>query len=163
MTDRLDTTPSLLHIMSCFNVILKHDITLTPSHLFGQCHAFRQNFFLQWSLTEEATSNNVFNILWLISGKKSLHKTNPLSLLVISILYTYPGGILSQLILGKPPLLFLTNTAQFLSFMAVWYIMFYTRLNTLLVNSYTLPLLLLAQDLMRLSNALYLQSWQFLQ
>ena len=57
--------------------------------------------------------------------------SNPLSLYLMSVIYTYPGGILSQMMLGEPPLVFLSNTNQLLSFSLVWYIMFYTRISLL--------------------------------
>ena len=87
-----------------------------------------------------------------ILGSRNLDRTSPLSVFLLSVLYSYPGGILAAFILGNPILAFLTNTNQFLSFIITWYLMFYTRIN-IFINNITLTFLLIAQDLMRLSKS----------
>jgi len=74
---------------------------------------------------------------------------------LISTIYTFPGGILSQLALGNPPLTFLTNTWQFGSFAIIWYLLNFTRLHNFLNKiSLITPLLLIGQDWMRLNLVL---------
>lgn len=89
-----------------------------------------------------------------VTGEQKFHQQNPLSSLLISTIYTFPGGILSQLALGNPPLTFLTNTLQFGSFAIIWYLMNFTRLNFLNQISFLTPLLLVGQDWMRLNLVL---------
>jgi len=80
-----------------------------------------------------------------------IYVSNPLSLYLMSMIYTYPGGILSQFVLGQPLLGFLTNTQQLTSFSLVWYLMFYTRISNIFTHRLVLPCFVLAQDLMRLN------------
>jgi len=86
--------------------------------------------------------------------KQHVSVSNPLSLYLMSVIYTYPGGILSQMMLGEPPFVFLSNTNQLMSFSLVWYIMFYTRISLLFNIRIIMLVCVLAQDLMRLNLVL---------
>jgi len=86
--------------------------------------------------------------------KQHVSVSNPLSLYLMSVIYTYPGGILSQMMLGEPPFVFLSNTNQLLSFSLVWYMMFYTRISFLFTIRFIMLICVLAQDLMRLNLVL---------
>lgn len=106
----------------------------------------------------------IFPVLWTAScvvmcgaarltlGDKvqQLSRSNPLSLYLLSLLYCYPGAILSALLQAQPPLLLLTRTNQLASFSLVWYVMFYTNLHSLASRPSASLLLSLAQDWMRL-------------
>ena len=121
-------------------------------HCIVMCQAVRATLGKE---KQSKQKENVFfiNIINLEGSKNSqICVSNPLSLYLMSLIYTYPGGILSQLVLGQPLLGFLTNTLQLTSFSCVWYIMFYTRINVILTHRLVLPFLVLAQDLMRLST-----------
>jgi len=89
-----------------------------------------------------------------VTGDQEFHQENPLSSLLISTIYTFPGGILSQLALGNPPLTFLTNTWQFGNFVITWYLMNFTRLNFINKISFVTPILLIGQDWLRLNLVL---------
>ena len=106
----------------------------------------------------------IFPVLWLCSctvlclaarltlGEKveELSRTNPLSVYLLSLVYCYPGGIISALLQAQPPLLLLTKTSQLATFSLVWYLIFYTPLHSLVSRPGPHLVLSLAQDWMRL-------------
>jgi len=64
-----------------------------------------------------------------VYGEKAcdIAKTNPLSCFIRAILYTYPGGIISCLLLAEPPIAFiLTNMPFFITMVISWYLVFFT-------------------------------------
>ena len=79
-----------------------------------------------------------------------LSRTNPLSLYLLSLLYCYPGAIISGLMQAQPPLLLLTKTNQLATFSLVWYLIFYTPLHKFSSIPSISLVLTLAQDWMRL-------------
>merc|ERR1712215_163961 len=52
-------------------------------------------------------------------------KQHPLSCYLLAIFYTFPGGLLSLLLLNQPILTFLTWSNNLYSFTVVWYCMFF--------------------------------------
>jgi len=54
---------------------------------------------------------------------------HPLTCFLLSILYTYPGGLFSLLLLCKPLLTFLTWSNQLYSSTVIWYLMFFAPLD----------------------------------
>jgi len=114
------------------------------------------------SLSLALTSTPAWPWLWLphcilsclaartrLGGRSALLQSAPLSCYLVSLLYTYPGGILSQLLLARSPLAILAQPAQFAAFTAVWYLVCYTPLVPRLPGP-ALLLALLAQDLQRI-------------
>ena len=120
-----------------------------------------------WATVSEILNTTpIFPVLWLSSctvmclaarhtlgGKvEEVSRSNPLSLYLLSLLYCYPGGIISAILQAQPPLLLLTKPEQLGSFTVVWYLMFYTPLHTLATRPTVNMALVLAQDWMRLSE-----------
>ena len=81
---------------------------------------------------------------------QELSRTSPLSVYLMSLLYCYPGAILSALVQAQPPLLLLTRPTQLASFSLVWYLTFYSPLHRVTSSPSLALLLSLAQDWMRL-------------
>jgi len=52
-------------------------------------------------------------------------RKNPLSCYLMGVLYTFPGGLLSLILLNQPILTFLTWSNNLYSFTVVWYLMFF--------------------------------------
>ncbi len=52
-------------------------------------------------------------------------RQNPLSCFMRAMLYTYPGGIMSALLLCQPPFEFLTNTPMITTMIVAWYLVFF--------------------------------------
>jgi len=81
-------------------------------------------------------------------------KQHPLSCYLLAIFYTFPGGLLSLLLLNQPILTFLTWSNNLYSFTVVWYLMFFGPkdfLYRLMISRLPLlPLLAAAQDWQRL-------------
>jgi len=65
---------------------------------------------------------------------------HPLTCFLLSILYTFPGGLLSLLLLSKPLLSFLTLSNQLYSSIVIWYLMFFAPLDLLYKVLTTIPL-----------------------
>ena len=118
-----------------------------------------------WATVSEVLNTTpIFPVLWVASctllclaarqtlGEKvqQLSRTNPLSVYLLSLLYCYPGGIISAILQAQPPLLLLTKTHQLGTFSLVWYLMFYTPLHSLAARPGINLVLVLAQDWMRL-------------
>lgn len=61
-------------------------------------------------------------------GQRALKfaRDHPLSCYMLAILYTFPGGILSTLLLAEPPLDFLVNTSAVVVMTIAWYLVFYS-------------------------------------
>jgi len=80
-------------------------------------------------------------------------KKHPLSCFILAALYTYPGGILSNVFLAQPPLGFLTQHNPFYAFVAVWYLMFFGPFDILYKTLMNIPkislLFSLVQDWLR--------------
>jgi len=81
-------------------------------------------------------------------------RQHPLSCYLLAILYTFPGGLLSLLLLNQPILTFLTWSNKLYSFTVVWYLMFFGPRDflyrTLTSKLPILPVMGAAQDLQRL-------------
>jgi len=52
-------------------------------------------------------------------------RKHPLSCYLMGVLYTFPGGLISLILLNKPILTFLTLSNNLYSFTVVWYLMFF--------------------------------------
>lgn len=80
-------------------------------------------------------------------------KKHPLSCFMLGCLYTFPGGILSALVLAQPPLGFLTQHNLFYAFLTVWYLMFFGPFDILYKTLMTVPkisiVFSIAQDWLR--------------
>jgi len=80
-------------------------------------------------------------------------KKHPLSCFMLGCLYTFPGGILSALVLAQPPLGFLTQHNLFYAFLIVWYLMFFGPFDILYKTIMSVPKISLvfsvAQDWLR--------------
>jgi len=81
-------------------------------------------------------------------------RQHPLSCYLLAILYTFPGGLLSLLLLNQPILTFLTWSNNLYSFTVVWYLMFFGPRDflyrTLTSRLPLVPLMAAAQDWQRL-------------
>ena len=142
--------------------VCHHVVTLT-SQPGPQCTP--SHHLTMWTTVSEVLNTTpLFPVLWMSSctvmclaarqtlGEKvdQLRRTNPLSVFLLSLLYCYPGGIISALLQAQPPLVLLTKTPQLASFSLVWYLVFYTPLHTIAVRPGVSLALVLAQDWMRL-------------
>lgn len=80
-------------------------------------------------------------------------KSNPLSCFIRSLLYTYPGGILSSFLMAEPPFAFLTALPPLLTMIISWYLIFFSPKDMfaqmILKSKLTLPMSM-AQDFQRL-------------
>jgi hypothetical protein len=88
---------------------------------------------------------------------KPLAQQHPLSCYVLGLIYTFPGGILSSVIMAEPPMAFLLNTPFVLAATVCWYIVFYAPGDIVakVLSALRLrPLLFAAQDLLRLQLVL---------
>ena len=85
------------------------------------------------------------------SNAVSIAKANPLSCYLKAILYTYPGGIMSSLLMAQPPFAFLANTPTLLTMSISWYLIFFSPkdIGNKLVNTIRIPLSI-PQDFLRL-------------
>lgn len=100
--------------------------------------------FQETYLTVQETLFNfpIFPILWtahcvlqclslraMLNGNKGnaldFARANPLSCFILTIFYTFPGGILGCLLSSEPPLAVLANTNQTLVMVLSWYLVFY--------------------------------------
>ena len=142
--------------------VCHHVVTLT-SQPGPQCTP--SHHLTMWTTVSEVLNTTpLFPVLWMSSctvmclaarqtlGERvdQLRRTNPLSVFLLSLLYCYPGGIISALLQAQPPLVLLTKTPQLASFSLVWYLVFYTPLHTIAVRPGVSLALVLAQDWMRL-------------
>ena len=65
----------------------------------------------------------------LIDDDVDFSKKHPLSIAIMSTIYTFPGGIVASILLAQPPLSFLTNTEMTMSFFISVYLVFYSPLD----------------------------------
>ena len=67
-------------------------------------------------------------------------RQNPLSLYILGILYTFPGGILATILMAQPALSFLLNTPFMAAMSVSWYLVFYAPFDLLVkfVDSFRL-------------------------
>lgn len=83
-------------------------------------------------------------------------RKHPLSCYLMGVLYTFPGGLLSLILLNQPILTLLTWTNNLYSFTVVWYLMFFGpkdflyRILTCRLPFDFLPLMAALQDWQRL-------------
>merc|ERR1712215_487421 len=81
-------------------------------------------------------------------------RKHPLSCYILGILYTFPGGLISLILLNQPILTFLTLSNNLNSFTVVWYLMFFGPgdfLYRILTSRIPLlPILSAAQDWQRI-------------
>jgi len=81
-------------------------------------------------------------------------RKHPLSCYILGILYTFPGGLISLILLNQPILTFLTLSNNLYSFTVVWYLMFFGPgdfLYRILTSRLPLlPILAAAQDWQRI-------------
>ena len=123
-----------------------------------------------WTTVSDVLNTTpIFPVLWVASctvmclaarqtlGEKvqQVSRTNPLSVYLLSLLYCYPGGIISSLLQAQPPLVLLTKTHQLAAFSLVWYLIFYSPLHRLASWPSVHLTLVLAQDWLRLSEFLF--------
>lgn len=84
---------------------------------------------------------------------RNFARQNPLSCYIMSILYIFPGGLLSLLLLNQPLLTILTWSNQLYSATVIWYLMFFGPGDFLYKILTTVPLVTLlfaaAQDWQR--------------
>ena len=70
-----------------------------------------------------------FSLRATLNGNKgnalNFARQNPLSCFLLTIFYTFPGGILGCLLSSEPPLAVLANTNQVLVMTLSWYLVFY--------------------------------------
>jgi len=82
-------------------------------------------------------------------------RRHPLSTFLLAILYTFPGGIISSLLLSQPLLSFLAAQNNFYTFLAAWYLIFYSPLDLLYKSVMAVPSITIAftalQDWLRIS------------
>jgi TRIC channel len=52
-------------------------------------------------------------------------RQNPLSCFILTIFYTFPGGIMGCILSSEPPLAVLANTNQVVVMLLSWYLIFY--------------------------------------
>lgn len=52
-------------------------------------------------------------------------RQNPLSCFILTIFYTFPGGIMGCILSSEPPLAVLANTNQVFVMLLAWYLVFY--------------------------------------
>ena len=52
-------------------------------------------------------------------------RQSPLSCFILTIFYTYPGGIMGCILSSEPPLASLANTNQVIVMLIAWYLVFY--------------------------------------
>ena len=80
-------------------------------------------------------------------------RAHPLSCILRSFFYTYPGGILSSLLLSEPPLALLTNLPALTTMLFAWYLVYFSPhdifARCILYTRITLPFSM-AQDFLRL-------------
>lgn len=90
-------------------------------------------------------------------GAVQYAKSNPLSCFVRTMIYTYPGGILSSLLMAEPAFGFLASTPTFLTMVTSWYLIFFSPRDFfaqfLIKSKLTFPCSM-AQDFMRLQLCL---------
>jgi len=84
---------------------------------------------------------------------QEISRENPLSCLLLGMLYIYPGGILSALLQGEPVLSFLMAGPQLYVSLTIWYLIFYGPgdiLFKLVKLLHIQPVLLMLQDWQRI-------------
>lgn len=84
---------------------------------------------------------------------RRFRRQHPLSLIFLGALYIFPGAIVSDFLLGEPPLSFLLRTPLVLSGAAVWYLTFYSPKDFFFRMMAVLPVWTLmgaAQDFLRI-------------
>jgi len=83
---------------------------------------------------------------------QEIARENPLSCLLLGMLYIYPGGILAAVLQGEPVLSFLMAGPQLYCSLSIWYLMFYGPADFLFKAVKILhiqPVLLMLQDWQR--------------
>ena len=58
-------------------------------------------------------------------GGLNFSRTHPLACYMMTVVYTFPGGILASVLLAEPPLAFLANTPAIIAMSLAWYMVFY--------------------------------------
>ena len=94
----------------------------------------------------------------MLLGSDKWHKFSreqPLSCFLLGLLYIYPGGLLSSLVLGDSLLSFLTLTSNLYAACASWYLIFYCPQDAvyrILGATHIVPFLAVPQDWQRVGR-----------
>jgi hypothetical protein len=88
---------------------------------------------------------------------KVFSRRHPLSCYILAVLYTFPGAVVSNLLLGEPILSFFANSTFVFAMTAAWYLVFYAPLDAFVTLVDTLRLrvpLTAMQDFLRIQLVL---------